>query len=610
MKKSNASYFSSRNEYLFRKREKYKRACHQQAQEKEKEVNHMKKQEVFVILLLLLTVLLPTVLAEQQVVVNSKNWQDVYSGIIYSRLMGSPLNYIIEESQGLLLIEQGIIDHGLPEVLLIESENEPFIKGYQQRLEIAGYTVEKLSSKRGKDTNIKLAERVLAARNDLESFILIDGGLGYGAISVGPYAALTNSLVLFADKQNIEEVVDFVTEFGKGVLLYGHVDREVKNAFADRNPQIINTGNPTTDNIEMVKLFFEKNPTKQIYLTDGEYLEPGLISGSYPLLLVGSSNVPQQTLEYLQEADVTTAVVIGYQLFPQAQFIKEKTGIRIFLKYAQGRDSKLYALDMFPVPKYDTTLAIKAVRYNALTRQLEVVFENTGEVYAYVQTLDHNLLVDEATVATLGDEEVFFLDAGEIKTRVYDVDLTAYLEENIIAKSRVTYGETAASLTKMFTAENPVEIIKEEDNSAIAFEELFWNKRSKRFEISIKNIGPVSVHVNPEIIDLIIAGEKVTLGGEQRRIEVGGSEVFKIKAAELEEEDFEDNHIVKIRAHYGQREDALLKSITEELPFKIKEADYKPLILIGAVALVVFLFLFIRKKREEEEEHETHHQQQ
>ncbi len=565
----------------------------------------MKKTRMLLVLLTLGIFFLPTVLAEQQVVVNSKNWQDVYSGIIYSRLMNLPLNYLIEESQGLLLIEQGVINPGLPEVLLIESESESFVKGYQQRLETAGYTVEKLSSKRGKDTNIKLAERVLAAKNDLESFILIDGGLGYGAISVGPYAALTNSLVLFADKQNIEEVVDFVTEFGNEVLLYGHLDREVKNAFADKNPQIINTGNPTTDNIEMVKLFFEKNPTKQIYLTDGEYLEPGLISGSYPLLLVGSSNVPQQTLEYLQEADVTTAVVIGYALFPQAQFIKEKTGIRIFLKYAQGRDAKLYALDMFPVPKYDTTLAIKAVRYNALSKQLEVVFENTGEVYAYVQTLDHDLQVDNASLATLGDEEVFFLDAGEIKTRVYDVDLTAYLEENIIAKSRVTYGETAASLTRMFTAENPLEIIKEEDNSAIAFEELFWNKRSKRFEIRIKNIGPVSVHVNPEIIDLIIAGEKVTLGGEQQSIGVGGSKIFKMKAAEFEEEDIEDNPKVKVRAHYGQREDALLKSITSELPFTVKGTDYKPLLLIGAVALAVFLFLFIRKKREEEEEHET-----
>ncbi len=547
---------------------------------------------IFITLLILLSIL-PIAVAEEQVVINSKDWQEVYSGMIYAKIKGVDVHYIVEETQGILLLKD-VLDKAKKEVLLVEPEDNSFIFGYKEKLEKEEFKVETLSSG-GEEKNLQLARRAVEQQN-VDSFIVIDDKLGYDAISVAPYASMTKSFVLFANKNNIDRVSDFLIENAQQILLYGGVDREVKEALKPLNPDVIGTGDRYTDNIEIVKKFLDIRATKQIYLTNGEFIEPGFFNNEFPALLIGTSNIPNNVVDFILESDVRVGVVIGYDIFDNAKNIKELTGIKLFLKYAQGRNQQLYALDVYPLPRYNPNVEIKAVQYNTATKQLEVVYENTGDFFAYVQTLSHDLKVNGDSIAKVGDKEAFFTDAATITTRIYDVDLSKYLDEEIFAFSKVALGDSPASLTNLFTAENKVEIVSAEDYSEIEITSLVYNKKTKRFEITIKNTGGESVFAAVDIVDIIIADKKITIGSEQLEIQPGKSEVFKIKA-QLEEVDIEDNPTVKVHAKYGFRKDVLIKSLIQEFDLVIKSIDYKPILIIAVILIILWQLLAIRKKR-------------
>lgn len=552
------------------------------------------KMKILAYALLFLVLLIPAVFAEDQVVINSKNWQDVYSGSLYANLRKLDWHYVAEESHGVQLINE-VLNRDKKKMLLLESGDEPFIFGLESKMKEVGFEVEKFTSIDGKETNLELAQRIVA-ETGLDSFIIVDGNLGYNALSVTPYALLTTSFVLFADRGNIEEMENFLDENARRVILYGHVNREVKERLAKFNPEIISTGDRHQDNLEIVAKFLEERNTQQVILTNGEVIEPGIFNREFPVLFIGTTNVPQQVIDFIQESDLRTAIVIGYDLFANAKKIRELTGIRIFLKYGQGRNEQLYALDIFPLPSYNPEVNIKTVRYNTAIQQLEVIYENKGEVFAYVQALSHDLKVKGLSVAEVGDESAIFLDGREIRTVTYDVNLNDYLDETIEAESKIVLGDTPASLVKLLTIKSAVEVITAKDDSRIEISSVVYNKGTKRFEITIKNRGEEEVHADAEILDLMIAEEKVTLGAEQQRIQPGRKGIFKIKAL-LEEVDLEDNVRIKVRIRYGAREDALIKSLTQEFALVIKSGNYKLALLVGMVLVILWLYSSLRKKR-------------
>lgn len=552
------------------------------------------KMKTLVIAMLFLLLIIPAAFAEDQVVINSKNWQDVYSGSLYANLKKLDVHYIAEESHGVQLINE-VLNRDKKKILLLESKNEPFIFGFESKIGEIGFEVEKFLSTDGIGTNLKLAQRIVS-ETGLNSFIIIDGKLGYNALSVAPYALLTNSFVLFADRGNVDEMENFLNENAEEIIIYGHVNRDVKERLVKFNPEIISTGDRHQDNLEIVTRFLKKIDTKQILLTNGEVIEPGIFNREFPVLFIGTTNVPQHVIDFIQESDIRTGVVIGYDLFANAKKIRELTGIRIFLKYGQGRNEQLYALDIFPLPNYNPEVGIKAVRYNTASQQLEVIYENNGEVFAYVQALSHNLKVNDLSVAEVGDEHAFFLDGGEIVTITYDLDLNDYLDETITTQSKIVLGDTPGSLIKLLTIESTVEIIAAKDDSRIEISSVVYNKGTRRFEITIKNTGVEDVYADAEIVDLIIAEEKVTLGTEQQRIQPGRKGIFKIKAL-LEEVDMEDNSRIKVYIRYGAREDALIKRLTQEFALVIKSRNYKLAMLAVMVLAIVLLLSSIRKKR-------------
>jgi len=542
------------------------------------------------IVLIIVLIVLPSAAAAKMVVINSEDWHDVYTGIIYAKLSGLEVHYVAEKTQGLQLAEE-VLPKYKDEILLIESE-KPIVFGYQSHLERAGFTVEKYTSSDYLETSLYLARRTKA-----NGYIVVDGSLGYDAMSIAPYALLTNSSVIFAESRNIEDIRNFLEQQEKNIILYGRVDREVKELLSPLSSTIINYGGIYENNVRIVSKFMDIKKTKQVYLTNGEIIESGFFNNEFPLLLIGTDRVPGNVLDFIKESDVRTGVVVGYDLFSNSKQIRDQSGIKILLKYGQGRNSQLYALDVFPLPKYDPRIEITRVEYNSLNKQLEVTYQNIGNVYTMVQALSHTIKSNDVVVENIGDENAFFLQENDFKTIIYDVDLTPYLDTEISVDSVVTFGESEVSLTKLFILnEIKVNIVSSEDQSSINIEDVVYNRNTGRFEITLKNTGKKAVYADVEIIDLFIGDEKTTLGGEQQKILPNQKGMFKIKA-DLQETDFEDNNKVAVEARYGEREDVLLKTVKKQFDFKLKTFDYQLITLIAIVIIIIALVVKIKKRK-------------
>jgi len=537
-------------------------------------------------------ILLPSVAAVDQVIINSQDWRDIYTGLLYAQLSGKDAHFVAEKTQGLQLINE-VIDKNKKEILLIESEN-PVAIGYLSHLENAGFTVEKYLSKNPYQTNLEFAQRAKEEKG-IRAFIIIDAELGYEAVSAASYAILKKNFVLFANTENSGQISEFIAE--EESLLYGRLERRVKEELQPRSSEIIDNGDVYQDNAEIVSRFLEQQPTKQIIFTSGEVLEKSFFNAEFPVLLIGTDQIPEHTLDFLQDSSITTAVVVGYDLFSNAKKIKDLTGIQVLLKYGQGRNSELYALDVFPLPKYNLKIDVTSARYNTLNQQLEVTYKNTGNVYTLVQALSHKILSEGDPIAEVGDEKPLQLNPDDAVTVLYDMDLLRFVDTEITVESTIVYGQSAASLTKLLIKDAlPVEIVSIDDLSRISIEKAVYDRGKKQFEITVKNLEEQEVYVDVELVDVVIDGTKNTAGGEAQVIGPKKTAAFMVEAP-LEEADLKNNQKITVRARYGEQEGILIKALVKEFELEFTESSYKPLILLAMAILILLMLLKQRKKR-------------
>lgn len=159
--------------------------------------------------------------APDQVVINSADWQDVYLGAHYAGFNNIKSNFLISSEHAPVLLQT--LDTNKENILLVESDKSPYAFRYKNVLESAGFTVDEIISS-GTPLNIELAKRA-----NTSDFIIVDDSYGYNAISVAPYAALEKNFVLFANKDNIDELYSFLEANGVGrIIIYGYSDIEVR----------------------------------------------------------------------------------------------------------------------------------------------------------------------------------------------------------------------------------------------------------------------------------------------------------------------------------------------------------------------------------------------
>src|SRR3989344_1533687 len=258
------------------------------------------------IILAILAVLsaIPVSAQEQEpnkILINSQDWKDVYSVMLYSSLTERNAVFLVSDRHS------SIILNSVPaqsHVWIVNSQT-PFVTGFGSYARSQGYTAEEFTYQ---NINIEYARQY-----DTTKFIIVDDSYGYNAISVAPYAKISNSFVLFADSGNINEIADLLEEkSATDVLIYGHVDREVLDALLQYNPEVINIdGDRFANNVEIVKKYVQISGAKQAILTNGEFIESAFFSGREPVIFIGVNNVPDVTREYVRDSGITVGVLIG-----------------------------------------------------------------------------------------------------------------------------------------------------------------------------------------------------------------------------------------------------------------------------------------------------------
>jgi len=559
-------------------------------------LSRKKTKTAFAIITAILTLLLlPLNASADRIISNSEDWRDVYSTLLYANILKQPSNFLVSDRHATLLLNS--IPRGT-KLQVVSSSRVPYIVGYKSFLENRGYPSDELIFD---SANLELAKRLNVTR-----FIVIDDSYGYNAISVAPYAVVSNSYVLFADRNNIDEVYSFLKNRKvDSIIIYGNVDREVINQLTEFNPEIINKdGDRYDNNIEIVKKYQEIKHAKQAVLTNGEFIEAEIMSGVEPVIFIGSQNVPEQVKKYIQESGLEVGVLIGNQYVGTATNIRRQTGLSVFVKFAQsarvprGPISPVEGLDLFYLPVINIVLDIFSIEYNRATNTLEVTIKNNADQAAFFKGT-YTIEDSSGKKFKVGDTTPIFIDGKEFKTVTYEIEP---LTGNITADVYVIYGESKRSLEKVIDKKVNVSTVSIIDESLVDILSLKYDKRRKVFLVEVKNIGKTEAYVDIELVDVIVASVRHTFGLEDvARLKKGQIKTLKIRA-ELEDEDIEANPKVLVRGYYGQRKQNLIKTIEKEFVLELKGVDY--LFYASVIASVVLLFLIIitaKRKRKKEE---------
>jgi hypothetical protein len=533
-------------------------------------------------------------MAGTHVISNSENWEDVYSSMLFASLEGDSGDFLASTQHGPVLL------NGIPtsnDIVVLSSKDKPFVFNYESSVAARNYA--SVEEREYGDFNLELVDEL-----DVENFIIVDGSYGYSAVAVTPYAVLTNSWVFFADRVNIAEVEAAMNRKGVGsVMIYGYVDREVGEAMAQYNPKVINSGDRFEDNVEIVEEFKNIKEAKQVLLSNGEFIERELMSGSHPVLFTGRENVPAGIADYLQRSDIEVGVLIGNELINAATNIRRTAGISVMVKFAQGARaqvagvSAVEGLDLFYLPTPSLGLEIYSVKYNKAVKHIEVTYHSTANVPIYVKGTV--TIVSDDENKKVGDLDAVFIAPSDFKTLIYpDVELSG---ENLRAEIFALFGEVTSSLDRELRDSYDMGIVSVIDDCEVEINYVKYNKQKKVFAIGVDNLGDVGCFVDVELSDVEVNMIAQTIGSEGS-LEVGArkSAVIEIKQR-MDDVDLEENSYVNVVAYYGERENSLVGVFRGKFELDIDMfSGMTYLIVLVLVALLVLVGVLWKKKIDNE----------
>lgn len=439
-----------------------------------------------------------------------------------------------------------------------------------------------------------------ALLTNVTKFVVIDPAYGYNAISAAPYAVKANSYVLFVDHRNINDVVTFLKGHPPtSLIIFGQVDREVKDGLAAFNPETINKGDRFSNNLAMVDLYMKLKSAKQVVLTNGEFLEEGLMSGADPVIYIGKTNVPTVVQQYIQKSGIEVGILIGNELIGTATTIRHLLGISVFVKFAQGARTPQGAiaqvedLDRFPMPTYDLNLVIQSIVYNKATNSLEVTYHNPTDLALYFKSTI--TVHDGANQKTTGDNDALFLDKLGSKTVVYntasDGSQLLFQGQNLTADVLTIYGEAPNSLEDTLQATLDITQVEVTDNSVVNITSVYYDKSRQAFVVTLTNIGPVDAYAEPEMENLVINDQSTNYAAETPVLIKKGQSVDVPIAVTMTTPDFAANPEVTVRAYYGERELSLIKTTEGSFAFRFG-GGYGQYIVYAVVVVVILALLF------------------
>lgn len=548
----------------------------------------MRKFAIFMLMLLL------TAYAENVVAINSMDGRDVLSGVFYANVVDVPVKFMpVPGGNADVFAAKVGADN---DVLLIEG-SVPISTFVESALKNKGNTVELYESSDGGETNLDLAKRSGATK-----FIIVDSAFSDSALSVLPYAAMTDSYVILANSDNINEVEDIVKGAEK-IIIYGYVDSEVSSALSAYNPETIGEGEDKfEDNVEMVKKTMNEFSLESLIMVDGTTIEETVATGDKPVLLTGRL-VPTVTYDFMKSSvrsgDVTSVMLVGNKLVVPIYDMREEMekefeteglnkSFGIIVKFAQvvpSAGTGVLVLDEFPLPAYQPKLQVKEIVHNDQNDKLMISIDNTGEGPAYF-THEVRVKVDGSDYKIFGSNATKLVQRGEALPMEYDLDLSGVAEGNVTALVLVKYGSSMKSLENFLSSEGPLATISYTDESEVAVQKASYDAEAGSLRVTMKNNGNVKAYVLPKV-QASMGGSLVNVTGTATSIDAG-SLVVQEFPLDLSAEDLKANQNVTVFLDYGARDGFLMKQAAFIVDVE-QGGEFPWLLIIGALVVVVLL---------------------
>lgn len=555
---------------------------------------------IFVLAIILLMIGFVSSQEYTMAISNSADWKDVYSTLHYSNLAGLDSNFLVSTAHGNIILNNIPLNQKL---FVVSSDINPYVFNYDDLLISKGYQADELITN---NANLELIERL----NDVSNFIIVDDSYGFNAIAVIPYAVVTHSWVFFSNKLNIYEIDNILSRRNvDDVIIYGYVDREVRDVLEKYEPEVIDNGDKFEDNIEIVERYLAISPKNQVILTNGEFIEKEIMHGLEPNLFTGRENVPDKIRDYLRNSDIEVGVLIGNELVGAATNIRRSAGISVMVKFARGARSQqgsvaaVEGLDLFPLPTPYLNLGIYSVRYNRANSQIEITYKSNATVPIYLKgTITVTSELDNLRV---GDLDPVFIAPGDYKTVLYPINLSS--TENLKAEIYTLFGETVSSLDRILQASLDIEMIDvidrcnlDEDN----IKSVRYNRQKKSLFVKIKNNKDVDCWVDIEINNLIVGYSSQTISSENSvRIPKGKTRNIELKQ-ELTKDDLDRNPFVDLVVYSGERDNSLVNTFRASYPLDVETLTLLAILsIIVAVIIIALIIIIIIIKRKEEEEY-------
>lgn len=545
--------------------------------------------------LLILLIFATAVSAQEIYVANTASWENIYSAGIYSALQNNSFFYLVNARHAEALTSE--LPRGAS-IIVIESDRIPYVKKYANRLANAGMNAQTILIPED-DANLDLAKRL----PKINSYFIVNPVFGYDAISTAPLAIQTKSYVLFATKENANEIAEFLnTRQLSNLNVVGDVDQEVISAISHLNPKIANEGNRFKNNVALAEQYRQLTNAQQAILTNGEFLEYDIFTAqNQPIVFIGRDRVPEQSLEYLRSAPYKTFVVLGKDLLGSSQSIKTSTQKPVFLKFAKGTTGpngfqNVRGLDLFPTPVFEMLLSFKTIYYNIDQQKVEMAVQNEKPARTY---LEANILLQEGDtpIVTLGGDG-FRIEGNTQHTFSYPQDLSAYATKNITAQITIPYGESEDTIERVLTATQQLIFFSEKDLCKFTIDDAKYDDTTQRFKITVKS--DKECYAQATMLNLTISDE--ITNPQSGTVRINGKTTIDVKQR-MDEVDIADNPTITLSVRYGSEPNALIKEITKTMPFKRTSSISMTLIIgIAAIAAVVLLIIFIilwkRKKQQ------------
>ncbi|MEM4166043.1 MAG: hypothetical protein QW255_01635 [Candidatus Bilamarchaeaceae archaeon] len=548
-------------------------------------------KNVFMFLLLLMGQLFAAV------IVNSLDGRDVISATYYAALIGEKIVIAYPDSD----LQNVFSSVGVNEnVFLVQSEKNPVFVGLADSLKQRENKVTLFVSKDPFETNLELAKK-----SGVKRLILIDPIYGYNAVSTLPYGKQNKMFLIFVSKDNLDKATETINSIKPNeVLIYGYVDKEIKDALSKNAIAYkeINNGDKFDDNMEILNLYFSKNPSKkQVILADGNGIEDTIAGGDDPVLFIGQI-VPISVYNYLKEKvakdQITVGLVVDKDYFQTSynlkQSINQDLGQKKFTVLAKigqsagGQQGSPAAVPLFPLRGPISGLSIEKVEYNTAKKAIEVIYKNTGNAQEYVKS-SIAIYVNGNKVSVVGDEEPFILDKGAVFGRVYPIDIE---EGGISVNITSFFGISKKNLDNGIIGYFDVGKVDYVDNSQIEITSINVDKSSGDIVVVFTNTGDIPAYFRADVLTQI----------NNRSTKIEDNVVYSLKPNEGRAVKFigigKDSNKIIAGANYGSREAFLNKRVEKE--YVESSTAFNETLLIGLVILLIIIvavYFLVGKKK-------------